>query len=245
MQLDSRTGEKEKILELINNTIDKPNYELECLFYLSPIPEHIKNPSITHTNLVSIVKRYKGNPNFISKTNERLAITFPRENVKYGNVRILIKNSGAIKNYCNNENLSLIRNSIDFEYKTRPKGLNRVAISNYNIRFNLKEELNFNNDEARINELLRDINTLSKNYRYKKTFTFEKKTKDFQIDISIVKSSINIDKMITVKEILEQNKLRDIEKPHDIKVSFPVWWNSIKDKPNEMVKVTNSSNYFL
>ncbi len=244
MQLDSRTGEKEKILELINNTIDKPNYELECLFYLSPIPEHIKNPSITHTNLVSIVKRYKGNPNFISKTNERLAITFPRENVKYGNVRILIKNSGAIKNYCNNENLSLIRNSIDFEYKTSPKGLNRVAISNYNIRFNLKEELNFNNDEARINELLRDINTLSKNYRYKKTFTFEKKTKDFQIDISIVKSSINIDKMITVKEILEQNKLRDIEKPQDVKVSFPVWWNSIKDNPNEMVKVSNSSNYF-
>jgi hypothetical protein len=244
IHLDSRTGEKEKIYELINNTIDKPNFELECLFYLNPSPEQIRNPSITHTNLISIVKRYKNNPNFISKTNERLAITFPRENVKYGNVRILIKNTGAIKNYCNNENLSLIRNSIDFEYKTSPKGLNRVAVSNYNIRFNLKEELNFNNDEGRINELLRDINTLPKNYRYKKTFTFEKKTKDLQIDVSIVKSSIHIDKMITVKEIIEQNKLRDIEKPHDIKMAFPVWWNSIKDKPNEMVKVANSSNYF-
>ena len=244
MQLDSRTGEKEKILELINNTIDKSNYELECLFYLKPTPTQIKNPSINHTNLVSIIKRYKSNPNFISKTNERLTISFPRENIKYGNVRILIKNTGAIKNYCNNENLSLIRNSIDFEYKTNPKGLNRVAISNYNIKFNLKEEVNFNNDEARISELLRDINTLTKNYRYKKIFSFEKKTKDFQIDVSIVKSCINIDKMITVKEILDQNKLRDIEKPHDIKVSFPVWWNSIKDKPNEMVKISNSSNYF-
>jgi hypothetical protein len=32
------------------------------------------------------------------------------------------------------------------------------------MKFNLKQEQNFNNDEAKINELIRDINTLPKNY---------------------------------------------------------------------------------
>ena len=242
IHLDSRNGEKDKILELINNSIDKPDYELECLFYENPT--QIRNPNIRNSNFVSIVKRYKGNPNFISKTNERLAITFPSENPKYSNIRILIKGPGPIKNYCNNENLSLIRNNIDFEYKTKPKGLNVVDIVNYNMRFNLKQEQNFNNDDAKINDLLREMNTIPKNYRYKKIFTFEKKTKDFQIDVSIVKSSINIDKFLSVKDILEKHKLRDVVKPADVKMSFHTWWDSIKDKPNDMVKIANSSNYF-
>ena len=242
IHLDSRHGEKEKILELINNSIDKPDYELECLFYVNPT--QIRNPNIKNSNFVSIVKRYKGNPNFISKTSERLAITFPLENAKYSNIRILIKGAGPIKNYCNNENLSLIRNNIDFEYKTKPKGLNSVDIVNYNMRFNLKQEQNFNNDDAKINDLIRDMNTISKNYRYKKTFTFEKKTKDFQIDVSIVKSSLSIDKFLSVKDIIEKHKLRDIVKPPEVKMSFHNWWDSIKDRPNEMVKITNSSNYF-
>ena len=212
IHLDSRNGEKEKILELIDNTIDKPDHELECLFYEKPTD--IKNPNITHTKFISIIKRYKGNPNFISKTNERLTISFPIENVKYSNVRILIKGSGPIKNYCNNENISLIRNNIDFEYKSKVKGLNRTELSKYNMRFNLKLEQNFNNDDAKINELLRDINTMPKNYRYKKIFSFEKKSKDFQIDISVVKSSLCIDKFLTVKEIIEKHKIRDIEKPY-------------------------------
>ena len=242
IHLDSRNSEKEKILELINSSIDKPDYELECLFYENPT--QIRNPNIKNSNFVSIIKRYKGNPNFISKTNERLAITFPNDNVKYSNVRILIKGSGPIKNYCNNENLSLIRNNIDFEYKTKVKGLNVVDVINYNIRFNLKQEQNFNNDEAKINDLLRDITNIPKNYRYKKIFTFEKKTKDLQIDVSIVKSSLSIDKFLSVKDIIETHKLRDIVKPPEVKMSFHNWWDSIKDKPNEMVKISNSSNYF-
>jgi len=242
IHLDSRNGDKEKILELINSSIDKPDYELECLFYEKPT--QIRNPNIKNSNFVSIIKRYKSNPSFISKTSERLSITFPNENAKYSNIRILIKGSGPIKNYCNNENLSLIRNNIDFEYKNKVKGLRNVDITNYNIRFNLKQEQNFNNDDAKINDLLREINTIPKNYRYKKIFTFEKKTKDLQIDVSIVKSSINIDKFLSVKDIIEKHKLRDIVKPPEVKMSFHTWWDSIKDKPNEMIKIANSSNYF-
>ena len=74
IHLNTNTGEKEKIVSLITNTIDKPDYELECLLYENT--KNFKNPSIKHANFMSILKRYKGNPNFISKTNERLAISF-------------------------------------------------------------------------------------------------------------------------------------------------------------------------
>ena len=73
------------------------------------------------------------------------------------------------------------------------------------MKFNLKTEKNFNNDEARINDIIRDWSDLMKNYRYKKTFSFVKKTGDFQIDVSIVKSSSSIDRFLTVKEVKDMN----------------------------------------
>jgi len=241
IHLDSRSGEKDKILELINFSVDKTNNELECLFYDDI--NNIRNPKINHTNFISLLKRYKSNPNFISKTHDRLTLSL--DNEKYSNVRILIKGSGSIKNYCNNENINLIRNNVDFEFKLSPKGLNRLQVNNYNFRFNLKEENNFNNDETRINDILREIKTIPKSYRYKKIFSFKKKTNDFQVDISIVKSSNLLDnKFLTVKEIIEQKKERDVEKPKDIKLNYTTWWNSIKDKPTELVKIKNSINYF-
>ena len=48
IHLDARSGEKDKILELINSSIDKPNYELECLFYDDI--NNIRNPKINHSN---------------------------------------------------------------------------------------------------------------------------------------------------------------------------------------------------
>ena len=133
----------------------------------------MQNPSIKYTNFISLLTRYKYDSNFINKTDERLTISLSDN--KYNNVRILIKGSGAIKNYCNNENLNLIRNSVEFEIKSSPKGINnRVQLKNYNFRFNLKEEKNFNNDVARINDILREIKDISKTYRYKKIFSFKK-----------------------------------------------------------------------
>ena len=115
IHLNQKNGEKDKILELINSSISKSDYELECLFYDNVINNN--NPKINNDNFMSLLKRYKNNPNYISNTTERLTIQLPRDNEKFNNIRILIKGSGAIKNYCNNENLSLIRNNIDFEYK--------------------------------------------------------------------------------------------------------------------------------
>jgi len=240
--MNINSQEKESILDAISYSIDNPNFELECLINNSPTPFR---PNIKHENFISIIKRYKGRTDFETSENVRLAISFP-ENSKYSNIRVLVKGNGPINNYCNNENLNLIRNNIDFEEKTRVKTKNSsILVNSYGIKFNLKKEINFNNDESRISELIRDWNTEMKTYRYKKTFSFEKKTKDFQIDISIVKNSTLIDnRYISVKEVKDNNLVRLVMKPQEIKDSFSAWWKSIENKPDEKVKVRGVSNSY-
>ena len=252
IHLDARTGEKDKILDLLRHSIDNPELELECLINNS---NNRSNPNITYDNFIAIIKRFKGRPDFEATTSLRLAVSFP-ENTKYKNTRVLIK-GGAVNSYCNNENLSLIRNNIDFEEKTKASFKNshgqgqaqtfltNVKIPNYDIKFNLKQEKSFNNDEARINELIRDWNELKKNYRYKKIFSFKKKTGDFQIDVSIVKSSISINnRYITVKEVKENNYYGFVVPPPESKMNFKNWWKTVEDKPNENVMISNAPNFY-
>ena len=240
--MNINSQEKESILDAISYSLDNPNFELECLINNSPTPFR---PTIKHENFIAIIKRFKGRPDFESSENVRLTIGFP-SNSKYSNVRILIKGNGPINNYCNNENLNLIKNSIDFEEKIRVKSKSSsISIDNYGIKFNLKKETNFNNDEYRISELIRDFETEMKTYRYKKTFSFQKKTKDFQIDTSIVKNSTFIDnRYVSVKDVKDNDLFRLVIKPPNVKDAFSVWWKSIENKPDEKVKVKGVSNSF-
>jgi len=244
IRLDSRANEKEQILEILNSAIDNDELELECLFNNSP---NKFNPSVKHENFMSVLKRFKGHPDFDAKTNTRLTVSFT-ESSKLRDTRILIKGTGAINSFCNNDSISQILNSVDFETKSRPKTrLTNVIIPNYNIKFNLKQEKNFNNDESRIKDIIREWNDILKNYRYKKTFSFIKKTGDFQIDISIVKSSTNIDRFITVEEVIKNNLLRFVAKPTDAKyqsMHFSAWWKTVENKPNEKVMVRNGSSFY-
>ena len=165
IRLDSNENEKERILELLTATIDNPKFELECLFNNS---SNRNNPNITYNNFMTILKRYNNNPEFETKTFSRLAISFP-ESTKLNSVRVLVKGTGAISTYCNSDSLNGLLNMVDFEIKSRPKmRFTSVMIPNYDIKFNLKMETNFNNDEARIKEIMQEWNELNKNFRYKK-----------------------------------------------------------------------------
>jgi len=241
IRLDKQSNQKDKIVELIAYTIDNPELELECLINNSP---NKYKPTITHDNFIAIIKRFKGHPDFNTKAITKLNISFANQS-KYKDVRIAVNGTGAVNTYCNNENLNVIRNSVDFEVKEYAKTrIHRVDIPNYNIKFNLKSERNFNNDENRIKELLRDISVEHKQYRYKKTFSFIKKTGDFSIDVSIVMSSIQEDKYLTVKEVKEQDLFNSIVKPDTVKTQFVVWWKSIENNPNERVLVRSYNNSF-
>jgi len=237
IRLDSHTNEKEQILEILNIAIENDELELECLFNNSSNRTYY---NITHENFMAVLKRFKKHPDFDVKTNTRLAISFPKSS-KLNDTRILVKGNGAINSYCNNEGLSQILNSVDFETKTRTR-YPSVIIPNYNIKFNIKKETNFNNNEERVKSIIRDWPNEVKNYRYKKTFSFIKKTGDFQIDISIVKSSITIDRFLTVDEVIKNDLLRSVVKPP--KTNFMTWWKSIENKPNEKVMVRSGDNYF-
>ena len=240
--MNINSQDKNNILEAIGYSIDNSSYELECLINNSNTPY---NPNIKHDDLIAIIKRFKGRPDFESNENVRLSISFSKTS-KYNNVRILIKGIGPINNFCNNENLLLIKNSIDFEEKSKVKvKQSSIYINNYGIKFNLKQENNFNDDESRINELIRDFASEDKEYRYKKTFSFQKKTKDLQIDVSIVKSNtVFSNTYVTVKKVKEDNLINLVMKPFEIKDSFTVWWKSIENKPNEKVKIKGASNYY-
>ena len=241
IRLDSRTNEKEQILELLGAAVENPDYELECLFNNS---SNRSMYNITHTNFISLLKRFKSHPDFDIKTDTRLGITFPDSSPMRG-VRLLVKGNGAINAFCNSDSISQIMNSVDFEMKTRPKSrITYLPIPNYDIKFNLKQEQNFNNDTARIRNITREWASTLKNYRYKKTFSFIKKTGDFQIDVSIVKSSTNIDRFITVEEVIKNNLLRSVVIPSDTKMLFSTWWRSMEKKPNEKVMVRNGSSFF-
>lgn len=244
IRLDARLGEKEQILELLGSAVDNRNYELECLFNNAKSGNK-SYYNITHTAFMNILKRFKSNPEFEVKTNSRLAITFPNSSNMRG-VRVLVKGVGAINSYCNSDSFASIINSVDFEVKTRPKTrLVNLEIPNYNIKFNLKEEVNFNNDTNRIRDIQREWSDVPKNYRYKKTFSFIKKTGDFQIDVSIVKASTNIDRFITVEDVIKNNLIRSVIKPAEAKgMGFGAWWSSIEKRPDEKVLVRNGDNFF-
>ncbi len=244
IRLDSRLGEKEQILELLGSAVDNRNYELECLFNNAK-SSNKSYYNITHTAFMNILKRFKTNPEFEVKTSSRLAITFPNSSNLRG-VRVLVKGVGAINAYCNADSFAAILNSVDFEVKSRPKTrLVNLEIPNYNIKFNLKEELNFNSDANRIRDIQREWADVHKNYRYKKTFSFVKKKGDFQIDVSIVKASTNIDRFITVEEVIKNNLIRSVIKPAESKsMGFGAWWRSIEKRPEEKVLVRNGDNFF-
>lgn len=251
IRLDSRASEKEQIFELIDSAINNRDYELECLFNNSNFRANFRasgNKSyyhINHANFMSILKRFKSHPEFEVKTQSRLAITFPDSNLMMRGVRVLIKGQGAINAYCNSDSFAAILNSVDMEMKTRPKTrLVSLEIPNYNIKFNLKQEVNFNNNTSRVRDIQREWSNVMKNYRYKKTFSFIHKGGDFQVDVSIVKASISIDRFITVDEVIKNNLIRSVVKPRDVRVGFGSWWRSIENRPDEKVLVRNGSDFF-
>jgi len=247
IRLDSRASQKEQIFELIGSAIDNKDYELECLFK-NPGSLSSGNKSyyhINHNNFMSILKRFKANPEFEVKTQSRLAITFPDSNPMMRGVRVLVKGQGAINAYCNADSFATIINSVDMEMKTRPKiRLVSLEIPNYNIKFNLKQEVNFNNDAARVRDIQREWPDVMKNYRYKKTFSFLHKGGDFQVDVSIVKASTSIDRFITVGEVIKNNLIRSVVKPNNVRMGFGAWWRSIENRPDEKVLVRNGADFF-
>jgi SAM-dependent methyltransferase len=117
--------------------------------------------------------------NITDQDNETLDITSYNQN----NYRLTIKGKQNIINYCKD---NFINNKIH-ECIIKEKVQEPIIYKEYNLKFNLKSEKLINKEE--INNVCDLFNKNTKNFRYKKRYSFETISKLFKIDMTIIKKS--------------------------------------------------------
>jgi hypothetical protein len=237
IKLNSQKNEKGIIIDLIDQSINNPELELECI--ISDNHQYSFN-QVSYQQFVNVIKRVKNKNQFeSSRTLNKLNISFPLDS-KFKDIRVIIVGYQAISTYCNNEKVTPILNNVIFESKKlRSSKNNQLTISDYGLKFNLKKESQLNKDDSIIRELLREWDKIPKTFRYKKTFTFKDTTSNYKIDLSIVKSSSQSDQYITIGEIEDKKLFKKVIKPKSVISPFSEWWAMISKNKDEKVLVQN------
>lgn len=235
IKLDNSKHEKDKLIELIKLAKTRPTYELEAI-----IGNSNYNSLNTETDFINIIKRIKGKKPFTNSTvSDNLLIYF--DDSKYKDIdRVIIKGSG-INQYCNSEDIKSILSSVNFEKKRRANNDHRVELSNYGVKFNLKEETQIGREDPVITELLHNWNKIPKSFRLKKTYHFQHDDDDFRIDLSIVSQSFSKE---TVGYVLEHRLTNNVIKPKAVKEQFSIWWESVSKNLDNTVELYNSHKYY-
>lgn len=119
---------------------------------------------------------------------ESLDIFFQEENRPY---RISIAGKNAIQKYCSTNHLEY-EDVDEVVSKTIVPGHRSVILDDYTCKFDLRSE------EPLVNAMVEEAILLShgakKGYRFKKRFSFLTKEKGFQIDCTIIKRSVDVNK---------------------------------------------------
>lgn len=241
IRLNKQTQEKEKILQLIKQSVLNPTYELECIVG----GDFNKGGTVSFQQFNKIISRVNGKREFITKRPEdKLTISFPRDS-RYRNIRITVNGFNAINYYCINDKLDGIIANVSFEQKERVKDdMDRVLVPSYNLKFNQKSEVAMEKDLSIIKDLLRDWKDLPKVFRYKKSYHFVSADSLFSLDCSIVRTSSVSNREMTVEEVIEGDLLSKVQKPVDEKMPFIDWWKRISKNPKAHVMVQKAGLYF-
>ena len=194
MKFDKQSNEKEKLIDLIRHSLTDPILELEALINIDD-----KN-KLVFNDFINILKRLKGQSIFRKEITKEVLNIYFASDTKFSSIRATIDSNHAIKVYCSKDNpkssskssfpsknISFINKKI---YKINNKNA-RLDMRDYSIRFNLKRESPLEKDSTLIQEILTKWETLPKKFRYKKIYSFITKDNQFQIDLSIVRSSNN------------------------------------------------------
>jgi hypothetical protein len=242
IRLNKQTLDKEKIIQLLKQSVLNPTYELECIVGGD---FNNKNGTVSFQQFNKIISRVNGKREFVTKRPEdKLTISFPRDS-RYRNIRITVNGFNAINYYCINDKLDGIMGNVTFETKELVKdNLDRVIIPAYNLKFNQKAETAMEKDQSIIKDLLRDWKDLPKVFRYKKSYHFISVDGMFSLDCSIVRTSSVATREITVEEVIEGDLLSKVQQPADEKMSFIDWWKRISKNPKSHVMVQNTGLYF-
>ena len=234
------TQKETHIKEYISHFNNFKNLELEARI----VPGF--SNKISQNNFLDVIRRLKGlgYENVSKKNNEILDVSFDKNKF-----RVTIKGKENINAYCNNNDLKLIKNSIDIYEKThfkfKGKDLKGIDVKDYNFRVNLKEEKKIKTNSSSISTLLDGNKENNKYFRYKKRFSFLSSDKNFRFDLTMVKSSSKKE----IKVVASKKSKKDInsfdkklvKKPFNEKKSFIDWWESLNS--NTLVELRENTYY--
>uniref|UniRef100_A0A6C0E5R2 mRNA (guanine-N(7))-methyltransferase n=1 Tax=viral metagenome TaxID=1070528 RepID=A0A6C0E5R2_9ZZZZ len=243
MKFNKQTNEKGRLIELIKKSHQNKNIELEALIHHEGCHKLIK-----YDDFLSCLSRIKNQKEFKSLTpKEVLNITF-RPDSKYRCLRVSIIGRETVRSFCSHGRIKDLGSNVRYYHKEIQKDSNgkieRVDLSDYKVRFNLKEERDLGEDHELVKEIQSQWFEVPKFFRYKKIFTFETLNGLFRNDFAIVKESRNEIKEMYISEVRKYNLEDLVLKPDSFKGKFSAWWHTVKNKPKELVKVCDQPVYY-
>ena len=88
------------------------------------------------------------------------------------------------------------------------------------MRLNLKNEIPLEKTNHKIVSLLRNYKEKKKHFRYKKRFSFITDDKLFRIDLSVVKSSKQIDRVFQVSKSFRESNVLNNPEEYELEIEF-------------------------
>jgi hypothetical protein len=243
MKFNKQTNEKGRLVELIKKSHQNKNIELEALIYHEGC-----NKLIKYDDFLACLSRIKNQKEFKSLApKEILNITF-RPDSKYRYLRISIIGRETVRSFCSHGRIKDLGSNVRYYHKEMQKDGNgkieRVDLTDYKVRFNLKEEKDLGSEHELVKEIQQQWFEVPKFFRYKKVFTFETLNGLFRNDFAIVKESRNEIREMYISEVRKYNLEDLVLKPDSYKGKFSVWWNTVKNKPKELVRVCDQPVYY-
>lgn len=167
------------LTELIRYAHKDKSLELEARL------KNTKNNQITSEVFFNVMKRLKGTPNIeLISENTELDVSLVGD---YNNMRVTIVGDQHITDYCQKNDIKLINPAtVSFMKKTPVR---HVDVNEYNLRFNLKREVQLTKTDPDVADILSGWTRLDKLFRYKKRFSFITKDGNFRFDLTTLKSS--------------------------------------------------------
>lgn len=185
--------------------------------------EAIIGKYVSYEEFINVLKRFKNKDRFSNFTNNNLlVISFSNDkeikSFTKGVSRIIINGNSLMNNYYRTNKISHIQDKIMFQKKEFVNyETDRFENKNYDLRINLKKEIDLDSSMVSIQKLIENYSKIPKYFRRKTTFSFYDKENDFRIDLSVISRNKNNE---YVKTIQEANILNNSKVSYEIEVEY-------------------------
>ena len=208
------------VYKYLKKAVIHDDIELEVIFGMNPFKNPL-NKSIFMKVLNSCKEYYK-----VIGEKVSLDIRTQYGDNKLSNVRCTIHGLDEIKKYCKTDEIIDI-NDIEFIQKSYYRDMNEPRFKyfplkeeNYNVRMNIKKEIVLEHSNYKVTSLKTDFKNKKKHFRYKKRFSFKTHDELFRIDLSVIKSTKQVDrKFVLNKSFRDSNILNNLEE-YELEIEY-------------------------